>query len=298
MRLLYVAMTRAESRLIVCGFETGHRNGKGYSDGSWYEEVSNAMAALDTRETECGFGDIKVYGEAPDAPTGEMAAEIDQSTDLPAWAFINAEKENPSVTRVTPSHLLAPPPAYDMPARSPIGQSPDRFKRGNLIHKLLEILPDIDAPERGEHAQAFLSAYEDVPDGQKEEILTEVLRVLNTPEFAPLFAPGSRAEVSLAGHGGGLPEGLRLNAQIDRLAVTDKQVMIVDYKSNRPPPRDPADVPDIYWGQMAAYRELVREIYPGKEIVCALLWTDGPFIMRLDEKRLDAALTLIGSVLT
>ncbi len=298
MRLLYVAMTRAESRLIVCGFETGHRSGKGYSDGSWFDEVSNAMGGLETQVVHTPFGDGLMYGAAPKPPTATDDKTGPGKAGLPAWAFNQAKQEVESVTRVTPSHLLAPPPALDMPTRSPLDQSPDRFNRGNLIHKLLEILPDFEPQDREAHAQAFLKAHKDMEPAQKAEILDEVFRVLNDPEFAALFAPGSRAEVSLAGRGAGLPQGLFINAQIDRLAVTDDQVMIVDYKSNRPPPHDPEDVPDIYWGQMAAYRELVKEIYPGREIVCALLWTDGPFIMRLDEKRLDAALTLIGSVLT
>ena len=75
-------------------------------------------------------------------------------------------------------------------------------------------------------------------------------------------------------------------------------VYIIDYKSNRPPPKTQDGVADIYWGQMAAYRELAKEIYPGREIISALLWTDGPSLMVLDDKRLDAALTQIASLLT
>jgi ATP-dependent helicase/nuclease subunit A len=99
--------------------------------------------------------------------------------------------------------------------------------------------------------------------------------VLEDAAFAPLFAPGSRAEVPLVGR---LGEQV-IAGQIDRLAVTEREVLIVDYKTNRPPPRDPAGVPRVYLRQLAAYCGLLRAIYPGRTVRAALLWTDGPRLM-------------------
>ena len=142
----------------------------------------------------------------------------------------------------------------------------------------------------------MLSSYKDVPAELRRQIIEEVFAVLEHPEFAPIFADGSRAEVSLAGSAKGLPEGLYLNAQIDRLCVTPDSVTIVDYKSNRPPPTKPEDVADLYLGQMAAYRELAREIYPGRTVNCVLLWTDGPHLMPLPNALLDAALQKVAAL--
>ena len=120
--------------------------------------------------------------------------------------------------------------------------------------------------------------------------------MLENPDFADIFGPGSRAEVSLAGTAKTLPSGMYLNAQIDRLCVTDDKVIIVDYKSNRPPPTRPEDVSDLYLGQMAAYRELAREIYPDRDISCALLWTDGPHLMSLPNVLLEDALRKVAAL--
>ena len=136
----------------------------------------------------------------------------------------------------------------------------------------------------------------DRPQDLAAQIQDEVFAVLEHDDFAHIFAPGSRAEVSLAGSAKGLPKDLYLNAQIDRLCVTDKSVIIVDYKSNRPPPTDPNDVAELYLGQMAAYRELAREIYPGRAVSCALLWTDGPHMMTLPDSLLDAALRKVAAL--
>jgi ATP-dependent helicase/nuclease subunit A len=170
--------------------------------------------------------------------------------------------------------------------------------RGNLIHKLLEILPEFPDEKRGKIAEQILSGYKALKPEEKSDITEEVFAVLNNPEFAEIFALGSRAEISLAGTAKTLPEDLYLNAQIDRISVTDSKVFIIDYKSNRPPPKTQDGVADIYWGQMAAYRELAREIYLNRDIVCALLWTDGPRLMILDDDRLDAALTQIAALPT
>ena len=77
------------------------------------------------------------------------------------------------------------------------------------------------------------------------------------------------------------------SGQIDRLAVTDGGVLIVDYKSNRPPPATAERTSPTYLRQMAAYRALLRRIYPGVPVRCALLWTETPRLMPLPDALLD-----------
>ncbi len=298
MRLLYVAMTRAESRLIVCGYHSGHRNSDGFAQGSWYQEVRDAMIGLKADELETPLGTGLAYGGPPKPPQSAQAAGQPAVSAIPSWAANFAREEHPGTRRVTPSYLLAAQPSNGAPVRSPISASSDRFLRGNITHKLLEILPDLAREKRDAAARNYLERQKRLSPELAQEIYDEVFAVLECPDYAAIFGPGSQAEVSLAGRGGGLPKNIYLNAQIDRLAVTDDQVFIVDYKSNRPPPQTQEHVPDIYWGQMAAYRELAREIYPDREVVCGLLWTDGPQMMILDGNRLDHALTLIAALPT
>ena len=87
-----------------------------------------------------------------------------------------------------------------------------------------------------------------------------------------------------------------LNAQIDRICVSADKVFIVDYKSNRPSPKRIEDIAEIYLGQMAAYRELAREIYPKREVICALLWTDMPHLTILPQRVMDEALQKLQSL--
>ena len=161
------------------------------------------------------------------------------------------------------------------------------FGRGNLIHRLLEILPDLPEVKRQGAAARFMALQANVSEALGKDIIAEVLAVIDNPDFAPFFAPGSKAEVSLAGHPSTLPDHVVLNGQIDRLSVRGDEVWVIDYKSNRPPPKSEAAIPEIYIRQMAAYRALLRDLYPGKLVKCALLWTDGPRLMTVPDALMD-----------
>jgi len=117
---------------------------------------------------------------------------------------------------------------------------------------------------------------------EQYEICRQTLAVLHHPEFAAIFGPGSQAEVPLVG----LVEGHVLSGQIDRLVVEDKRVLVVDFKTLRPPPTSEAEVAPVYIRQLALYRAALARIYPTREIRCALLWTEGPTLMPISPERL------------
>ncbi len=192
---------------------------------------------------------------------------------LPNWVY------QPPPAEPDPPRPLAPsrPSGAEPPALSPlVAQGRDRFRRGLLVHRLLQSLPELPIEEREIAARRFLAlrTHGLMPEEQ-DEIRREVLAVLDHPEFAALFGPGSQAEVPLVG----LIGGHALSGQIDRLVVAESGVLIVDYKSLRPPPATADEVAPIYLRQLAAYQAALARIYPDREIRCALLWTEGPRLM-------------------
>jgi ATP-dependent helicase/nuclease subunit A len=153
-----------------------------------------------------------------------------------------------------------------------------------LIHRLMQTLPDLAPPLRAAAAARFLGRPAwGLAFAEQAAIAAEVAAVLADAQFAPLFGPGSQAEVPVVG----LVGDRVVSGQVDRLVVTDDAVLIVDYKTDRPPPADASGVPPGYLRQMAAYRAGLACVYPGRTVRCALLWTDGPRMMGLDSKRLD-----------
>jgi ATP-dependent helicase/nuclease subunit A len=119
------------------------------------------------------------------------------------------------------------------------------------------------------------------------------LHILDHSDFASAFTPRSKAEVALVAELPELGEGVRINGRIDRIAVIDNTVLIVDFKTNRPPPTREEDVPALYATQMALYRAAAKKIFPGHRIACALVWTEGPHLMPLSDGALDAEIARI-----
>ncbi|MEP3071658.1 MAG: PD-(D/E)XK nuclease family protein, partial [Maricaulis sp.] len=200
--------------------------------------------------------------------------------------------EQSGVRGVAPSSFLGGEEAdFEPPVLSPLADpGAHRFRRGDVIHKLLQTLPDLARERRREAAERFVAAQPDFSDADRQVMIEETLGILDHPDFAPLFGPGSRAEVSLVGRAPDLPGNVIVRGQVDRLVVTDSEVLIVDYKTNRPPPEDVAAVAKVYIGQLATYRALLRAVHPGKTVRCALLWTDAARLMEVADEVMDAVL--------
>lgn len=284
-RLMYVAMTRAEDRLYVCGWAT-KRAGK--LDETWYGLIK---AGLESKPHET-IGDLLRLAsqQTADPKIKEDLRFTVVPTPLPTWATASAPTEETPPKPLAPSRAVLTEPAALSPLKD---NGKQRYQRGIIIHRLLQSLPDMPPPRRAAAAHAFVqrAAWGLTPE-EAEAMVTETLAVLDTPAFAPLFAAGSKAEVSLTG----LVGKHAISGQVDRLAVTDTDVWIIDYKTNRPPPREAAKVDPAYIFQMATYRAALRTIYPRHNVRCVLLWTDGPFTMELDPVRMDDVLRDTGLV--
>jgi ATP-dependent helicase/nuclease subunit A len=279
-RLLYVALTRAKDRLYVCGFE----NKNGIRPESWYRLAEAAITRIGNK-IERGEGTIYTLGDDTEDLATATEAKSARIT-LPDWVRIipPAERERPRLIR--PSDEVA----GDEPAvLSPAGpKQAKRFRRGLLIHTLLARLPEVAPGERRAVALAFLTA-----QGEQAEDATahveSTLRVLDDPQFAAAFAPGSKAEIAIVADLPELGEGARVSGRIDRLAVSGDEVLAIDFKTNRPPPTRLEEVPPIYVRQMALYRLALAKLFPDKRIACALVWTEGPRLMQLPAETLDDA---------
>src|SRR5262249_20758909 len=165
--------------------------------------------------------------------------------------------------------------------------------RGTLTHALLEHLPALDPEQWPAAAQAFVAGRAaQLPAAVRTSIVSETLAVLREPAFAPLFGPQARAEVPIVAqiaYPRGGARALRLTGKIDRLVAAGDAVLIVDYKTNRPPPKEVGEVSEAYLLQLSAYRLALARIFSQQRVRAAILWTDGPRIMEIPQEMLDAA---------
>ncbi len=179
------------------------------------------------------------------------------------------------------------------PSSGARGEREFALRRGNLVHRLMQSLPDIATERRANAAHRFLAhAGRELSEAEHDEILRQVQAVLDAPNFAALFAPGSRAELPIVGRLGTHP----ISGQVDRLAITPEAVLIADYKTNRPAPRTFEEAKNRYPGyvtQLALYRAVLARLYKDRPVRAVLVWTEVPQLMEIPAASLDAALATI-----
>lgn len=291
-RLLYVAMTRACDRLYVCGWE-GVQSRRG---DCWYNLIEQGLRPHLTATVDDGAPVLRMdcaQTESVEEKTAE--AKPPDTPPVPDWALTPAPTERVR-TRLAPSRLaLSAGGENDFGLeQAPLGPQAlaedMRFARGRLVHALLQHLPEISPQDREHAAGVFVAARgATLPEVLKDEIVAESLAIVRDERFSPLFLPGSLAEVPIVAQFGEGEHSVDLEGQIDRLAILDQDLLIVDYKTNRPPPLAEADVAQAYLNQLAAYRLAIRKMFPQKSVRAALLWTDGPHLMEISSTLLDAA---------
>lgn len=297
-RLFYVAMTRASDTLIVAGSVKKEEKSESLT---WYNMMADALpferVPFISEQDKDLWQDMHKFiyetQQKLDTETEKTDAEVSIALlareHMPSWAYQSAVKEDITIRPLTPSKIEESEPVILSPllARHEKQDQEKRFLRGNILHALLQFLPEITPDKRAQVARHYIEKqWPDISDKACDSWVTEIESVLNNDEFKEVFGPGSRAEVSVSGLLSGKKDFV-LSGKIDRLVILEDKILIIDYKTNRPSPEDVKDVPKAYMRQMAIYKEALAKIYPEREIKTALLWTDRTKLMVLSESDLD-----------
>ncbi|MEM7212390.1 MAG: double-strand break repair helicase AddA [Pseudomonadota bacterium] len=288
-RLLYVALTRAEDWLILCG-----ANARTRVSDSWYEMLAHGMQTSPEAEVQhlpspTGEGEMLRYqtGAEPGeiaTPAGEPdAGAVD---DLPVWAGpapreIRTERQRPS--DLSPSRALLGDDGSDHQTHGGIGLGRDlAMRRGTAVHLLLEHVTDGEPMVDPVLADRLLE--EVLPDATPDllaGIHAEVGKVLAMPEALDVFGADAIAEVSLAIDKPKVSRD-RIIGRVDRLVLSNQRALVVDFKTDGRPPATQSGVPAKYLIQMGAYLSAVRKSWPGHRAEAAILWTRSATLMPVD----------------
>ncbi len=278
-RLLYVAMTRAEEALFVGG-SLGPRE-KVPAPDSWYARLEGLFAADEWLDDPI-WGARLEHGEAPQPiPVDAKVAGSPSASALPAWLSAQIGPE-PRPTRPLAPSALGEDAAADPPFSPGANQSAAR--RGVLMHKLLERLPELVPDQRMAAALAWLARVTaEFDEVERDDMAQAALAVLAHPDWQELFSPAALAEVPIAAL-----VGTRVVAgTIDRLLITPKRIWLVDFKTARRPPAALDDVPDAVLRQMAAYVAALEASYPGRPVEAAVLYTQVPRLIAIPSDVID-----------
>lgn len=267
-RLLYVALTRAEDRLYIAGFTKG----KDANENSWYKLLENNLSS----NVILPENDKRIVYEVPQENECESVEKICSPVlTMPDYSAIltPAPVESPLAKPYAPSKGESDETEL---AASPLEDNGSFYRRGTVIHKLLQYITSVAPNERPAVALLFLEKQlPDFSDFARRQIVDEVLLLCDT--YADIFTASSKAEVPIVGE----IDGKIISAKIDRLVINSDKVVIVDYKTNRPAAKTLDEVPEIYRKQLATYKNLLKKLYPEKEIETYLLWTNTCNMMKL-----------------
>lgn len=281
-RLLYVALTRAEEYLFVGGALNKPQSKKYLDKGEisadcWHARVAAGMRRLSgVREDEGSL----IFAQSQRKPGGGKPKDEEVERwegALPVWSATPAPEEARPARPLAPSALgvadLAASPPPDPALRA-------AAERGRLLHGLFERLPAVRPSDRAEAARRWLEG-QGVEEAQA--LSDAALAVINEAAFAHVFSADALAEAPLAG----VVDGQVIAGTVDRLVVTDADVTVIDFKTGRRVPRDAQAVPDYHKAQMGAYAAVLAEIFPGRRVRAALLYSSGPSLIELSANDLE-----------
>ncbi len=280
MRLLYVAMTRAEKWLIVCGA------GKLAKDSQcWHKIIEAGMnkAGAEPYNFKTGIG-LRLQSENWQGPlVTEKPVSKDAKPTLPNWAKTQADIPDRPSKPLSPSMLGGAKALYD----DGEGLSEkDAMKRGSQIHLLLEHLPNCLESDWLKSAKLLLP---EATGAEFQTVFNEVCTVLTKPELMFMFKPGTLSEVPVSANITALG-GQRIYGEIDRLIISSSHILAVDFKSNAIIPGSANNIPDGILRQLGAYQAALETIYPEHIVETAILWTHNASLMRIKREAVIAAL--------
>ncbi|CDZ51003.1 double-strand break repair helicase AddA [Neorhizobium galegae] len=302
-RLLYVGMTRAADRLIVCGYR-----GKIDNPDTWQSMISKALAAdehhcspAEFRGSDDEWGGFKwrlpaAPGQAPKAAHKEAAA-ADRRPLPPALSRpLPAQKILPRPLSPSGAGTMIDDDADDLIVASPLFANQKdsaglALQKGKLVHRMLQMLTDFPEPERASAARRYADrAARFWSAAEREKLVASVMSVLSHAELEPVFSQRSQSEVSIMGTLALEGRDYAISGRIDRLVVTEDRVIILDYKTNRVPPKNLDVIPLSHRAQLAIYREILRPLYPAKNFDCVLVYTESAQVVTLPAELLSRSL--------
>ncbi|WP_370931344.1 double-strand break repair helicase AddA [Bartonella sp. DGB1] len=300
-RLLYVAMTRAEDRLIICGFK-GEKNTK---DNLWLDRVK---AVFNAEELESYLDEDKLWRWKYKKNASNLLLVNEQKTEtivnypeIPDIFRKTLPVEKNLTYHIQPSNILVKDDQekYQSPLLTiPSEKSVFLLERGIIIHKLLQYLPMIDKNKHEEAAKNYIKNYAiNWSQTQQQSIITSVLKLLNDPEYNYIFSKNSKAEVPIRGELLINGSKKQISGLIDRIIIEDNNLLLIDYKTSFCPSTI-EDIPIAHIAQLALYEKIVQPLYPDKKIDVILIYTQVPKSYNITENLRNNAYNEIVKTIT
>jgi ATP-dependent helicase/nuclease subunit A len=282
-RLLYVAITRAQERLVMAG-ALGVRSKGEAAPESWYTAILRGMEALGCEwQSEAPWKKVMRYQGSITAKPIENMCDVNAVSDLsamPDWLTKDAPVESRPPRPLVPSHIGSD----DYGEAPPSAAMRIAAEKGRLIHALFERIGSDDHALFEQRSLKWLLRNNAAAEIANTEIIAAVRRVIENPEWSDFFGVDARSEVPLAAVVGETV----ITGRVDRLVISPGLVKVLDFKTGRNIPNNASALPVATLRQMAHYVSALEVIFPGSRVEASLLFTHGPVMMTLRDVELAA----------
>ncbi|WP_341816607.1 UvrD-helicase domain-containing protein [Wolbachia endosymbiont (group A) of Agelastica alni] len=251
LRLLYVALTRAEDELYILSKEPVQK-------GSWYDLITKYGEPYEKKQAylqpifkekvevlcvNANYPYIYKKRDYFDVPVISLPPNLSMS--FQRVTLESSEKEGAEWIPVSATWMT------------------DGYARGLIIHSILQYMPKIEKERRKNWVRKYLDNINTSED--KDEIYSKILAF--NERYGYLFDLEGKSEITLSGTIDGEPVLVRL----DRLCITQDKAIIIDYKSHR---NVSVSLLNEIKKQMLTYKTLVQEIYPNKQVEFMVIWVE------------------------
>ncbi|WP_353277484.1 UvrD-helicase domain-containing protein [Wolbachia endosymbiont (group A) of Agelastica alni] len=255
LRLLYVALTRAEDELYILSKEPVQK-------GSWYDLITRYGEQYEKKQAYLQpiFKEkvevLCVNANYPYIYKKRDYFDVPVISLPPALAHSSVSSQRPPLS----SQCLTLE-KEEKPASAT--WITDGYARGLIIHSILQYMPKIEKDRRKNWVRKYLDNINTSED--KDEIYNKILAF--NEKYGYLFDLEGKSEITLSG----TIDGKSVLVRLDRLCITQDKAIIIDYKSHR---NVSISLLNEIKKQMLTYKTLVQEIYPNKQVECVVIWVE------------------------
>ena len=259
-------MTRAKSKLIICGYNDGRPSDK----LDWHSKIYDSIGDEWKKSDKPYKYDIYryYYGGEPKQKSKHIAKVDNKVVTLPSYLHTPYVMPPAIPKPLTPSgtsaHIEKEDKFLKLPQKnlSLIRDSKQSKvtarQKGILFHKLLQYLPDM--PEEAKESFLDITLKNFRPRLSASEIETiklEVSTLMSNSNIKALFGKGSRSEVAIAGSILINGKQRMVSGQIDRVLIKEDEIIFADYKTGVAP-HSFDDIPMEHIWQISLYYTLLK----------------------------------------
>ena len=278
LRLFYVALTRAENELYICGL------GKKSNKKSWYSISEEAMNHLNCKKSVFEFDNNLekfVYGKYNYLDNSLSETINNESNKNSDPYIIETILKNIKTYNYTNNKqkIISPSQYYnyidrDKPAQNNINS----IEKGKIIHKLLEILPKIDRSNWKNVMNIYKNNIKNFTQSEISEISKIIFNILDNDNLKQFFSEKSNSEVNIVGE----IDGNIVSGRIDRMVELEDKILILDYKNTLKNYKNSEELPKEYIRQLEIYKKLLERTNKNKPIECYILITSYGILIKVE----------------